>query len=328
MSNNLAARATAKNGAPANRAPSLTDSIRSMEGQFQLAAPKGAEAAQLVRDALTLVRQTPKLAECDQASVLGSLMSCAQLGLRPGSALGHAYLLPMYDSRARGHKATLVLGYRGLIELAFRSGQVKSIESRVIYENDEYHVAYGLNANLIHTPFMGGDRGKPVAYYAVFHTVNGGYNFEVMSQHEMEQHRDRYALAKNKQGQVVGPWRDNFVEMARKTMIRKIAPYLPKSTDLMTAIAADERVRVDLAPDSLGEGTTPDAVDGEAEETAAPVPTTGELADLVNEAQIPGDEWIDDAVGRKAGGFDELADGEKVKLAAALRARIEKGDNK
>lgn len=328
MANNLAQRATAKAGAPAKHAPSLTDSIRSMESQFQLAAPKGAEAAQLVRDALTLVRQTPKLAECDQASVLGGLMTFAQLGLRPGSMLGHAYLLPMWDSRSRGFKATAVIGYLGLIELAHRSGQIKSIAARVVYANDDFDIEYGLNDNLIHRPALNGDRGEPIAYYAVAKYVNGGYNFEVLSHTEMEQHRDRFALAKNKQGQVVGPWKDNFDEMAKKTMIRKLAKVMPRATDLMTAIAADERVRVDLAPDSLGEGTTPDAVDGEAEETAPPVPTVEQLGDLVNEAQIPGDEWIDDAVGRKAGGFDELTDDEKIKLAAALRARIEKGENK
>lgn len=327
MANNLAQRATAKAGAPATQ-NTLSTQVRNMESQFALAMPKGAEAAQLVRDALTLLRATPKLNECDSASVLGGLMTFAQLGLRPGSALGHAYLLPMWNGRARRMEATPVIGYQGLIELAHRSGQIKSISSRVVYANDDFDIEYGLNDNLIHRPALNGDRGEPIAYYAVAKYVNGGYNFEVLSHTEMEQHRDRFALAKNKQGVVVGPWKDNFDEMAKKTMIRKLAKVMPRATDLATALAADERVRVDLAPDSLGEGTTPDAVDGEAEETPAPVPTTEELADLVNDAAIPNDKWIDDAVGRKAGGFDELTDDEKVKLAAALRARIEKGENK
>lgn len=328
MANNLAARATANNGAPAKRAPSLTDSIRSMEDQFSLAMPRGAEAAQLVRDALTCVRATPKLAECDQASVLGALMSCAQLGLRPGGPLGHAYLLPLYSGRSKRFEAQLILGYQGLIELAHRSGQIKSLSVRTVYENDEFDVEYGLHENLVHRPYKAGPRGEAIHYYAVAHYTTGGFHFEDMSMLEMIEHRDKFAMAKTRDGKIVGPWRDHFDSMAKKTVLRRLAKLMPKSTDILTAIAADERVRVDLAPDSLGEGTTPDAVDGEAEETPAPVPTTEELADLVNDAAIPNDKWIDDAVGRKAGGFDELTDDEKVKLAAALRARIEKGDNK
>lgn len=323
MADNLAKRAQERTGAPAKQ-QTLSTQIRNMEQQFALAAPKGAEAAQLVRDALTLLRATPKLNECDSASVLGGLMTFAQLGLRPGGMLGHAYLLPMWNGRARRMEATPVIGYQGLIELAHRSGQIKSIYARVVYENDHFVVQYGLNDDLIHTPHMGGDRGAPIAYYAVAKYVNGGYNFEVLSHSEMENHRDRFALAKNKQGQVVGPWKDNFEEMAKKTMIRKLAKVMPRSTDIMTAFSADEKVRVDLAPDSLGEGRAPDVVDGEAEETKPPAtPTDDELADLVNDAEIPGDEWIDEAVGRKAGGFDDLTPGEKRTLADALRKRTE-----
>jgi recombination protein RecT len=91
---------------------SLADQIRGMEKQFQLAMPRGAEATQLVRDALTALRTIKHLDKCEANSVLGALMTCAQLGLRPG-VLGHAWPLPFWDRHSKGYKAQLVIGYQG-----------------------------------------------------------------------------------------------------------------------------------------------------------------------------------------------------------------------
>lgn len=277
MARDLATRLE-NNQAPDTRRPAgLADQIRSMEKQFQLAMPRGAEAAQLVRDALTCLRQTPQLAECDPATVLGSLMTCAQLGLRPG-VLGHAWLLPFWDSRAGCRKAQLVIGYQGLIELAHRSGQIKSLIARTVYENDLFEVDFGLEDNLVHKPTLVGDKGAPIAYYAIAKFTTGGHAFWVMNQHEMEQYRDAHATAKTRDGRVVGPWRDHFEGMAHKTMVRQLAKWMPKATDFAQAIQADESVRVDLTPaaidypehidgqvvDDAGDGADPGAEDVEA----------------------------------------------------------------
>lgn len=268
MGANLEQRMAANNTPAQQRPTSLADQIRSMEQQFAMAAPKGAEASQLVRDALTCLRQTPKLAQCTPQSVLGSLMTCAQLGLRPG-VLGHAYLLPFWDKRQGGQVAQLVVGYQGLIELAHRSGQIQSLIARTVYENDIFDVDYGLEDKLVHKPFLGGDKGHPVAYYAVAKFTTGGHAFFVMSHNEMLTYRDEHAKARNKQGQVFGPWADNFEAMAHKTCVRQLSKWMPKSTELATAISADETVRVDLTPDAINYGqhpdsdTTPEHVDGE-----------------------------------------------------------------
>lgn len=227
---------------------SLADQIRAMEGQYQLAMPRGAEATQLVRDALTALRMTKNLAKCEATSVMGGLMTCAQLGLRPG-VLGHAWLLPFWSSKDRGHKAQLVIGYQGLIELAHRSGAVSSLIARTVYENDEFDVDYGIADNLVHKPYRGGDRGRPTDYYAIVKYTAGGYAFWTMSHQEMERHRDAHATAKTREGKVFGPWVDHFEAMAHKTVIRMLAKYMPKSTELANALAADESVRVDLSPD-------------------------------------------------------------------------------
>lgn len=241
----------------------LAAEIRRMEDQFALAAPKGAEASQLVRDALTCLRQTPKLAECDAQSVLGALMTCAQLGLRPG-VLGHAWLLPFWDNKSRTNKAQLVVGYQGLVELAHRSGKIADIIARTVHEGEEFDVAYGLSETLVHKPNIDGDKGAPRAYYAVVRFVNGGHAFYVMSHREMLAYRDKHAKAKSREGTIFGPWATEFEGMAHKTCVRQLSKWMPKSTDLATAIAADETIRVDLDPrgDAAVEGYHPPAIEG------------------------------------------------------------------
>ncbi len=242
----------------------LADQIRKMEHQYQAAMPRGAEAAQLIRDALTAVRMTPKLSECEPASVLGALMTCAQLGLRP-SVLGQAYVLPFWDSKSRGYKAQFVIGYQGYQELAHRSGKIQSLVARVVHENDTFDVDYGIADALVHKPNLRGTRGAPVAFYAVAKYIGGGHTFLVMTLDEMLEYRQKYAKQRTKEGKIFGPWVDNFEGMALKTCIRQLAKFLPKSTELAIALAADDGVRVDIRPDmDAAEATEhPDVLVGE-----------------------------------------------------------------
>lgn len=256
----------------------LADQIRGMEKQYQAAMPRGAEAAQLVRDALTALRMTPKLAECEHTSVLGALMTCAQLGLRPG-VLGHAWLLPFWDNKSRGNKAQLVIGYQGLIELAHRSGKISSLIARTVYQNDEFTVDYGLADSLVHRPNLFEDRGEPIAYYAIAKFTTGGHAFIVMTQKEMLRYRDLHAKSRNREGRIFGPWVDNFEGMAHKTCIRQLSKYMPKSTELAVALAADEGVRVDLTPTAdPAESTDHPVWDGDVVDGPAGDPAPAEAA--------------------------------------------------
>jgi recombination protein RecT len=260
----------------------LRDQIRQMEDQFALAMPRGAVASQLIRDALTLLRTQKNLDKCDAVTVLGGLMTCAQLGLRPG-VLGHAWLLPFWDKNSgeidertkkpKGcYKAQLVIGYQGYRELAQRSTQVANVIGRIRYANDHFDIDYGVEDRLVHKPKLDGDRGAAVGYYAIVKYTNGGYAFWYMSKTEVEQHRDQFAMAKyfdkeKRRYIVIGPWRDHFDSMAVKTAFLALAKWMPKATELASAIEADGSVRVDLSPnmDAMlhGERPTPDFVDGE-----------------------------------------------------------------
>lgn len=288
---------------------SMEQHIRSMESQFALAMPRGAEAGQLIRDAITAIRRTPKLAQCEWRTVVGGLMTCAQLGLRPG-VLGHAWLLPFWNARNRQFEAQLIIGYQGYVELAHRSGKVASTIARTVYEHDTFEVDYGLADSLVHKPELAVERGNAVAYYAIGKTTTGGHAFVVVGHGEMIKHRDRHAMARDKSGNVVGPWRDNFDAMANKTTFLQLAKWLPKSADLATAIAVDGSVRLDVTPDA-DPAQVSDYIEGEVVEgggdiadptdehpaasgTAEPDPPTGDqpgddeppTADTVTDAQL------------------------------------------
>jgi len=243
VQSSAAARASAA-VAQNNSTPSTKDLVRSMEAEFQKALPKGVEATRFMRDAMTCLSANPYLAKVDSMSFVGALMTCAQLGLRPGvGALGEAYIIPFKG------KANFILGYQGMTTLSHRSGMLASIVARSVHENDEFAFEYGTADKIIHRPPVRGSRGPAIGYYGVVHVKDGGYIFDYMSIEDMREHRDKFALQKDKRtGQLKGPWVTDFDGMAKKTMIRKLWPYMPRSTEMQLAAAADNTVRVNVDP--------------------------------------------------------------------------------
>lgn len=225
----------------------------SIKQQMALALPKHMTADRLARIALTEIRKVPKLAQCNQTSFLGAIMQCAALGLEPGGALGHAYLLP-FDKRqknAQGRWETvdtevqLIVGYRGMIDLARRSGQIQSLEARAVYAKDEFHVELGLDSTIVHKPAWDEvDRGPLVFAYAVAKLKDGGVQFDVMSRAEIEKIRAR-SKAKDS-----GPWVTDFDEMAKKTVVRRLFKYLPVSIEIQRAVGLDEQAEVGVSQDN------------------------------------------------------------------------------
>lgn len=246
-----------------NAAPTLSQQIVRMEDQFQMAAPRGIEAKQLVRDALTALRQNPELAECDPRTVLGGLMTMAQLGLRVG-VLGHGWLLPFRDWKTKTKQAQLIIGYQGLVELAYRSNKIKSLSARTVHANDHFRIEYGVEETLEHRPAPG-DRGPVTGYYAVVRFQPAGHSFYYLTKAEAETYRDRYAMAKKANGEVVGPWKTEFDGMAKKTCVRQLAKFMPKGTDLSVALMVDDAVRVDIDP-----GMPAELVSSHIEQQTAP----------------------------------------------------------
>ena len=244
--------ANAKLAAAINRAPSTEQRPQTIAGlmadpkikaQMALALPKHMTSDRLARIALTEIRKVPTLAKCDQTSFLGAIMQCAQLGLEPGGALGHAYLLP-FENRKKGiTEVQFIVGYRGMIDLARRSGQIVSLTARTVHENDEFSYQYGLNEDLKHVPATG-DRGALLYVYAVAKLKDGGVQFEVMSRSDIDKVR-----AQSKAGNY-GPWQTHYDEMAKKTVIRRLFKYLPVSIELATAVTMDEKADAGVDQDN------------------------------------------------------------------------------
>lgn len=204
--------------------------------RIQAVMPRHMSSGRLYQLALSAINTTPKLAQCDGASILSCVMKCSALGLEPSAVdgLGRAYILP-YRSKTGMH-AQMILGYKGMIDLARRSGQVKDISARAVYEGDEFEYSFGLEETLRHVP-SGKVRAKgelPTHVYMVCHFTDGGHYVDVMSRAEVEAVRARSKAAST------GPWVTDYEAMAKKSVIRRAFPYLPVSIQAQSAASSDE----------------------------------------------------------------------------------------
>lgn len=212
----------------------IGDLFEQMKPAISQAIPKHMTPERLLRIATTSIRTNPKLKVCTPESLLGAVMQCAQLGLEP-SVLGHAYLIPYKNKGV--DECQFQIGYKGLIELARRTGQISSIMAQAVYQNDEFEYEYGINEKLKHVP-VDGDRGAIIKYYAYAKFKDGGYSFLVMSRSDIERHRDKFSKTKN-----FGPWVDHFDEMAKKTVLKGLMKYMPISVEFQKAVDQDETTK-------------------------------------------------------------------------------------
>ncbi|WP_302154884.1 recombinase RecT [uncultured Dialister sp.] len=210
---------------------SMVGLIRRMEPQIRKALPSVITPERFTRIVLTALSSNPKLQACAPMSVMGAMMQAAQLGVEPNTPLGQAYLIPY------GNVCQFQLGYKGLIDLAYRSGEVSSIQAHEVHENDTFTYEYGLEPKLRHVPAQT-DRGPVTFYYAVLKLKNGGVGFEVMSREDVE----KFAMKKSKAYRN-GPWQTDFDEMAKKTVLKKVLKYAPLKTEFARAVASDESVK-------------------------------------------------------------------------------------
>ena len=216
----------------------LVTMVKSFEGQIKAALPKHITPERMTRIIMTEVRKNPQLAECDRASFFGGVIQCAQLGLEPGSGLGHAYLLPY---RNRGNlEVQMIVGYQGMIDLAERSGKV-TIDAHVIHERDEFDFSLGLHPHIDHKPYFGHeDPGEVIGAYAVARYSDGRVKFRVLSKGEIEKARNSSKSGKSN----YSPWSSHYAEMARKTAIRRLFKLLPKSPELARVQELEDKAEV------------------------------------------------------------------------------------
>lgn len=207
-----------------------------MADEIKKALPENVKSERFRRIALTAFNGNKELQQCEPTSFLAAMMQSAQLGLEPNTPLGQAYLIP-YNNKKKGIKEVqFQVGYKGMLDLAHRTNQYKNIQANIVYEKDEFYIEYGLNPKLKHIPNMQEGRGKAIGYYAVYNLINGGQGFEYMTKQEVTNHKNKYSKAK------YSPWIDNFDEMAKKTVLKKLLKYAPMSTELQEVTSIDERI--------------------------------------------------------------------------------------
>lgn len=222
---------------------SIAELIKAMEPEIRKALPEVITPERFTRMALSALNTTPKLRECTPMSFLAALMNAAQLGLEPNTPLGQAYLIPYNNKGVM--ECQFQIGYKGLIDLSYSNPQMQIISAQAVYENDVFEYELGLNPKLEHRPALE-DRGEVRLFYGMFKLVNGGYGFEVMSKAAMDAYAREYSKAFDSS---FSPWKNNYIGMAKKTVIKQALKYAPLKTDFRKALSNDETIKKELSED-------------------------------------------------------------------------------
>lgn len=229
IKNQLAQKAQAPAAQGGSFQKQLTNQFKNQFKAISSIVPKHVTPERLVRIGMNAVSRNPKLMECSPESIVGAVVNCGVLGVEP-NLLGHAYIVPFYNNKINRMEAQFQLGYKGLIDLARRTGEMSNVYAHEVYEGDVFDYDYGLNKTLTHKPSGEDEESKITHFYAVYKLKDGAYDFVVMSRKQIEKHRDRFTKSQ-KNGSVFGPWKDHFTEMGKKTVLIKLLKMAPISIE-------------------------------------------------------------------------------------------------
>jgi recombination protein RecT len=207
--------------------------------QISMAIPKHLTTDRVIQLATLMASRSPQLKECTVASLIGAVMQASILGFEPVSSLQQCYFVPFTNRKANPVVKEVVfqLGFRGYINLAYRTGSVKSLYAYCVYEQDEFQYQLGTDPFIKHIPALS-NRGAIVHSYAVCQTLHGT-TFIVLGLSDIELARSKSPAGKDP----LSPWNSGFYDdMAAKTAIRKLMRFVPLSIEFQRALEADEQV--------------------------------------------------------------------------------------
>lgn len=217
--------------------------LEKRKGEIQKALPSTVSLDRFMRVAFTALDKTPNLYKCSESSFYGAIMLCAQIGLEPNTPLGLAYLVPYNNANkakelgvAKYFECNFQIGYKGLLDLAYRSGEMATIQAHIVYENDTFEYELGIEPILKHKPAPS-NRGNMTYAYAMFHLKNGGKSFIVMSKDDIIKFGKRYSKTYD-----AGPWQTDFEAMAKKTVLKQLLKTAPIRSDFLTDAEATDGV--------------------------------------------------------------------------------------
>ena len=233
----------AASGSKVTKPKNLTEMqqfLASRMGQIKSVIANKLTPEKMARIAMNELRSNEYLARIalqNPGSFVNAVLQASHLGLEIGGVLGQAYLVPFKG------EIKMMPGYRGLISLARRSGEITSINAEVVYEHDEFDLELGLTTRVKHRPKLNGDRGEPVIAYMVARFRDGGSHFEWMTVAEIMKikMRSTAVVAAIKSGKET-PWDTDRDEMIKKTVVRRGWKYLPMSIEMQSASVVDTAV--------------------------------------------------------------------------------------
>ena len=215
----------------------VRDLLEKSKGEIAKALPKSITPERVARIALTTLRKNPGLLECDPNSFLGAVMQASQLGFELDDNLGLAYLVPFFNKKTGRKEVQLIVGYRGLIELARRSGKLRNVSARLVYENEPFSIEYGLMESIKHTPLPPSKRGDNIkGVYAVATMNDDSKIFDFLWAEEIEEIKKSSKAGNN----TSSPWATHEEEMMKKSIIRRLMKYLSLSPEITKATVIDE----------------------------------------------------------------------------------------
>lgn len=245
ITNAVAKKEESTSNALGVRLAKVKDLLESMTPEIAKALPAHVTAERMARITLTQCRATPGLLACSAESLVGAVLTCAQLGMEPGPTQ-EAYLIP------QGGQVVFRLGYKGMAKLFWQHPLAAYLSTATVRVGDEFDYDLGTSPHLLHKPNKK-DRGEPEGHwYAVFRLINGGFGFAVLDTPEVERRRRT-----SKQPNGFG-WADNYNQMAEKSCLRDMFDTMPKSAEIARALAWDGGVRTDLDPDAIDDAPTVD----------------------------------------------------------------------
>jgi recombination protein RecT len=197
---------------------------RSMQEQFSRALPRHLSADRFTRIAITALSRTPKLMNCTPQSLMKCLLDLSAMGLEPDGRRAH--LIPY------GNECTLIVDYKGLVELIRRSGDVVSLRAETVCREDEFE---WVNGEITHKIDWRNSRGDVQAVYAEAKMKDGETQTTVLTRDEVEGIRARSKSGNN------GPWVTDWAEMAKKTAVRRLSKMLPLSSEVSIQLEADDK---------------------------------------------------------------------------------------
>lgn len=240
----------------------VKDLIMLYKDQISAALPKHLTAERMIQISTSIISRSPELAECTIPSLMGAVIQASMLGFEPISALGQCHLIPFKNSKNGGQKEVqFLIGYKGLLQLARRSGEIQTAYAKAVYSKDQFTYEFGLEPKLVHVPTTSTDKGDLTAVYAVIKYKSGGYDFEVMNKADIEKLRKRAQSQQSwdDKAKCFKPhaepkfiWATDYESMAKKTVLKQALKYAPLSTEYASQVVTDGAV---LKADDFNQGS-------------------------------------------------------------------------